>query len=252
MALVKVESMKVSEHPRTWVLMGLLIIVDFMMAFFSKWMEYVSGVSSGDVWEFVMISTRLLFLVKMATVVIAGDIVSSEFNWGTMKLLLIRPVNRTKILLSKYVTALLFSVIYMVVLMVSSLLFGGIFFGVSPQIHEWSNLFFIYILYVVEITMTATLAFTLSTVFRSSTLAIGLSIFLMFAGEICVEVCKLMGLEGGKYLLFANTDLSPYFNGGIPVFSGMTLMFSVGILLVHFTVFHLVSWLSFTKRDVSV
>lgn len=104
----------------------------------------------------------------------------------------------------------------------------------------------------VEITMTATLAFTLSTVFRSSTLAISLSIFLMFVGEICVEVCKLMGLEGGKYLLFANTDLSPYFNGGIPLFSGMTLMFSVGILLVHFTVFHLVSWLSFTKRDVSV
>ena len=38
-----------------------------------------------------------------------GDMVAGEFTWGTIKLLLIRPASRSKILLSKYLTTLLFA-----------------------------------------------------------------------------------------------------------------------------------------------
>jgi ABC-2 type transport system permease protein len=54
-----------------------------------------------------------------------------------------------------------------------------------------------------------------------------------------------------KYLLFVNTDLSPYFMGGKPPFEGMTLGFSVTVLVVYWLLFYLIAWLLFTKRDVA-
>ena len=67
-------------------------------------------------WEFVEDATGLMTLITIFAAVIAGDIVASEFTWGTIKLLLIRPVSRTKILLSKYVATLLFVVLLCVIL----------------------------------------------------------------------------------------------------------------------------------------
>ncbi len=59
--------------------------------------------------------------------------------------------------------------------------------------------------------MIVTMAFMISTVFRSSSLAIGLSIFIMFAGQIITLL--LMRYSWGKYFLFANTDLTPVLRG---------------------------------------
>ena len=73
--------------------------------------------------------------------------------------------------------------------------------------------------------MLATMAFMISAVFRNSSLAIGLSIFLMFTGA---ELTGLLAMkfEWAKYVLFANTDLMQYFEG-VPMVEGMTLPFSL-------------------------
>ncbi|MFD2875395.1 ABC transporter permease [Paenibacillus rhizoplanae] len=41
----------------------------------------------------------------------AADSVAGEFTWGTIKLLLIRPWSRSKILLSKYISLVIFSLV---------------------------------------------------------------------------------------------------------------------------------------------
>ena len=56
--------------------------------------------------------------------------------------------------------------------------------------------------------------------------------------------------EWAKYILFANTDLTVYFDG-TPLVASMTLTFSIVILLVYFAIFHLLSFLVFAKRDVA-
>ena len=47
-----------------------------------------------------------IFII-VVIVMIAGTIVSEEFNKGTIKLLLVKPYSRLKILLSKYITTLI-------------------------------------------------------------------------------------------------------------------------------------------------
>ena len=55
----------------------------------------------------VLDSKYLMIMVSIFTIIVAGGIVAGEFSTGTIKLLLIRPINRTKILVSKYLATLL-------------------------------------------------------------------------------------------------------------------------------------------------
>lgn len=56
--------------------------------------------------------------------------------------------------------------------------------------------------------------------------------------------------EWVKYILFANTDLTQYFDGS-PLVSDMTLGFSIVVLAVYFIVFHVLAFGAFTKRDIA-
>lgn len=214
-------------------------------------------------WGGVLNASQMIALVTIFTVIIAGDIVAGEFTWGTIKLLLIRPASRTKILLSKYAATLLFSLLLLLILFASALVANGVLYGFGhldlPYIHtnaagtvlESNMLLHVastFGLQCVELIMTVTLAFMISTVFRSSSLAIGLSMFVMFAGPGIAML--LSRYEWGKYFLFANTNLTPYIEGR-PMMEGMTLPFSIGVLVVYFILFNFCSWLLFKKRDVA-
>src|SRR5690625_1505731 len=61
-------------------------------------------------WQFAYGTDVLLSLISLFTIIVAANIISSEHRWGTIKLLLIRPISRTTILLSKYVSVLIFAV----------------------------------------------------------------------------------------------------------------------------------------------
>ncbi len=92
-------------------------------------------------WSFVKDSSELILLAGLFTIIVSAGIVASEFNWGTIKLLLIRPINRSKILLSKYLTVLLFALLLLVSLFVYSAILGTILFGLPEQASTIFKLF---------------------------------------------------------------------------------------------------------------
>src|SRR5688572_5654299 len=47
-----------------------------------------------NAWSFVKDSSDLILLAGLFTIIVSAGIVASEFTWGTVKLLLIRPINR--------------------------------------------------------------------------------------------------------------------------------------------------------------
>ncbi|TLS35085.1 ABC transporter permease [Pseudalkalibacillus caeni] len=213
-------------------------------------------------WGFINESSNLTSFVTLFTIVIAAGMVASEFSWGTIKLLLIRPVSRSKILLSKYLSTLLFAFSLLAVLFLSSALTGGLLFGFDSvsqphltytdgavkEVGMLQNMIGIYGLNSVDLVILSTFAFMMSSVFRSSSLAIGLSIFLMFIGP---QISNLLrNYEWSKYILFANTNLRQYIDG-IPFMEGMTMTFSISVLIGYFVIFVSLSWLAFTKRDVT-
>ncbi len=249
--LIQNEQMKIYTRLRTWIMLAVVVLAVISMG---AMMKYVLESGMNHVLQFMSFSAGLTMLVTIFSVIVAGDSVASEFSWGTVKLLLIRPASRGKILWAKYVSVLLFIAELLLLLLIISYFTGLVLFGVSGSVPPGGTLPDIlqgYGIKAVEIVMTATLAFMISTVFRSSSLAIGLSIFLMFVSGTIVVILVQLRYVWVKYLLFANTDLTPYFHGGKPVVPGMTLGFSLAVLAAYWVVFYAVSWLLFTKRDVA-
>lgn len=219
--------------------------------------------TDGTLWDGVNGSASMMIVITIFTIIIAGDSLAGEFSSGTIKLLLIRPASRVKILVSKYISFLLFGMLLLLILFVLSIIVNGILYGFGymdlplirmtedGQIVERNmvaNLWKTYMLNGISTVMYVTMAFMISSAFRSSTMAIGFSIGALFAGNIVLEA--LHRFEWSKYLLFANIDLTQYLVGR-PYQEGMTMSFSIGMLVIYFLVFNLISWLLFTKRDVS-
>lgn len=223
----------------------------------------IPPIEQQSLWGFMVDTTTLTAMAALFTIVIAAGIVASEFSWGTIKMLLIRPVSRSVILLSKYVTTLLFALVMLLLLFGTSFLLGTVLFGFSgadmPHLaysngevieqNMVSHIMSLFGFRSVDLLMMVTVAFMISTVFRSSSLAIGMSLFLMFTGPQMAQL--LSQYSWSKYILFTNTDLQQYFSG-TPLVEGMTLAFSVTVLAIYFLIFIVLSWYIFNKRDVSI
>lgn len=218
-----------------------------------------------DAWQFVSDNQFLLSLVTLFTIIVAAGIIANEFKWGTIKLLLIRPISRTKILLSKYVSVLLFALWTLLFVLVFSFIVGAILFGINSfdpqivinqgdsfkQVSVVTQIVSGYGFKLVTLLMMTTFALMISAIFRQSALAIGTAIFLMFAGSMIVTF--FADYDWAKYILFANTNLNQYTDGySMPLLNeDMTLGFSISVLIVYYVIFLVITWMFFTKRDVA-
>src|SRR5690625_870179 len=223
--------------------------------------------TSFGAWQYVLDNAGLLSIVSLLTIIIAAGIVAHEFRWGTIKLLLIRPISRTKILASKYISVLLFALFTLLFVLISAWITGALLFGIEgaqPNMvvynYNYDGDYHFQVVSVfkeimngygyglVNLVMMSTFAFMISAVFRNSSLAIGVAIFLMMGGNMIVGI--FADKPFAKYILFANTDLKQYADGYVMI-EGMTLGFSIAVLIVYYLVFILLSWGVFTKRDVA-
>jgi ABC-2 type transport system permease protein len=226
-------------------------------------LEHNYDTEKQTLWSTVMFSSNLITLLSIFTIVIAADIVAGEFAGGTIKLLLIRPVRRWKILLSKYLSTLLFALFGLVLMLVSAMIIGAVAYGVDGfsipflavkdgAVVERSMFMQSLVNYgyeCVSLVMMVTFAFMISSAFRSSSMAIGLSLGLMFLGNMITAV--LQRYDWIKYFLFSNLNLRQYTAGREPVVEGMTMGFSIVMLVLYFAAFAAVAWSLFTKRDVT-
>ena len=224
--------------------------------------ENIEPLTNQHTWEFFIDNGQLVTFIAMFTVIVAAGIIAGEHSSGTIKMLLIRPVKRWKILLSKWTATMLFSFIVVFALMIYSFIVGLFFSGfnlgplrwidtVHGEIRDWHVLEYgilVYSLNFIELLMLTTFAFMIGTVFRNQSLAIGLSLVALFMGGQVVFL--LNQFEWAKYILFANTYLMQYVHQS-PIVAGMTPLFSAIILIVYFAAFMLISILIFAKRDVA-
>lgn len=199
-------------------------------------------------------------LVVLLTVIVAAGIVASEFSQGTIKMLLTRPVKRWKIMTSKYITVLLFGMLLMLIGFAVTIACAYILFpsgggqelkmdgNAIVSVPVWGHGLYLLILSFANVIITATFAFMIGSVFRSNGMAIGLSLFIFFTGNTIVLL--LSNYEIVKYLVFTHMDLTVY-EMGQPFVEGMTMPFSLTVLVVYLFIFLVISYSVFTKRDVT-
>ncbi|WP_425539872.1 ABC transporter permease [Microaceticoccus formicicus] len=223
----------------------------------------IAPLNHNSFWGLIVNATSLISIISIFVIIIGTGILTSEFSVGTIKLLLIRPFKRYKILLSKYFTIILNSLSMLTTLLILSIIIGAIFFGFESinqpyliysngAVREVNMLWYILSIYgykSINLLMISTFAFMLSIIFQNNSLAIGLSILLLFTGSSIVNL--LSRYTWSKYILFANTNLHVYMDG-IPPVEGMTLGFSIGVLLIYYLIFMITPLAVFQKRDVVV
>lgn len=153
-------------------------------------------------WQIFMMTPYLVMVAGMLCIIIAGGSVSGEFHQGTIKFLLINPVKRWKILMSKYFTVLTMGFGMIIAVFLFSIPIVGLmhgFDGISTPYLYFSdgqiqsvNSFIIaartYLASAVQVVVMSTFAFAISSLIRSSALAIGASVFLMFAGATVTQI----------------------------------------------------------------
>lgn len=311
--LIRNENMKIYRRPRTWLMIGFLILAIALLSGLIKWdnesindrdwqnslQEQIGGMQQElqrnedlseedkkffqneiklneyylqqninpnqlSLWSYVDSSASLTILATILTVIIAADMIAAEFTWGTIKLLLVGPASRTKIMISKYIATLGFALLLLIITFAASYAAGGILEGFEGTdqmkisisdagvIQESSYLLDTLQKYgysVVSMVMYVTMAFMISSAFRSSSMAIAFSLLFMLVGSTLSAL--LSGYSWVKYLLFSNIDLTQYMDGATPLRPEMTLSFSIAMLVAYYVVFQFVAWLLFTRRDVA-
>ncbi|MEK4176061.1 ABC transporter permease subunit [Aeribacillus sp. FSL K6-1305] len=210
----------------------------------------------------------MTMLVTLFAVIVSSASVSSEFAEGTIKQLLIRPHQRWVILLSKYISVLIYSIVLLIVLIISGYIVGLILFGsgdFNAKIFETTldgqqklavvgTQFFLKVMYYIpSLLIIMTIAFMLSTLFKSQALAVGIGIFVLFLSSTIGGVIVLLAEKytWTKFLIFPHLDLTVYALQE-KILQDVTLPMSLIILAVYYIIFLLITFTFFQKRDISI
>ncbi|MGE5405767.1 MAG: ABC transporter permease [Candidatus Saccharibacteria bacterium] len=228
-------------------LVALVVIVSLIIRF------NMGIPDKSSVWEQVQSLLWISFFIKVFTIVIAGSIVANEYAWGTIKLLLIRPISRSRVLLAKYAAALLFGLLLMAILFITALVCNTALYGLDRVLMGGAASITItlkvYLLKYAEIFVYGTLAFMLSVLARSSTFATGFTLVTMFLGPLITLYITDHPLA--RYVLFMNTDLTIYAFNSSAHAGGLSLPFSLMVLAVYCLIFNTAAWLAFNKQEIS-
>ena len=205
-------------------------------------------------------------MILVFIILISGSIVSEEFSKGTIKLLLVKPYTRTKILLSKYITTIIMVLFAVIVPLIMQLLIGSIMFGVdglstpvivydyTKEAYEALNIFrylFLMILATLpRLILLGTTAFTLSTLFLSTSLANTLTIIGTFGSSLISAYAQIFELDIAKYFITLHWDWSVYLFGAPSPYIGVTFPMSVIICLIYLIVMIALSFIVFKKRNI--
>jgi ABC-2 type transport system permease protein len=148
--LFEVDMVKQWRRPRTYVALGVALLVPVVMAVALKTNPPGApgtGASGGfgpgggnDPVSFLATKTGLIvpvfaleltdgFLLVVLAALFGGDAIAAEANWGSLRALLARPVGRGHLLAAKLASALLLTLLVTVTVVIAGLIAGGIAFG---------------------------------------------------------------------------------------------------------------------------
>ena len=209
--------------------------------------------------------SEYMFLILVFGVMISGAIVSEEYNKGTIKSLLITPYKRSTILLSKYITVVLLTILFIIIAYLMQLVIGGLFLGftslqnhvviynlASKSLKVMSSFKYIIINTIAtlpQILLLITLAFAASTIIGNTALAIVIT----FAGVIGSSIINMFALSYNieilKYFVTTNWDFNLYLFGGVSAY-GTSLTHAIIVCIVYFLIMIITSFIVFNKKNI--
>jgi ABC-2 type transport system permease protein len=142
--MIRVELAKLFRRPRTYVIAGLLCGLPLIVAIFLATTKippppgqggaFLSAVlSNGALYPAAAMALVLPVFLPVSVAVLAGDSVAGEASAGTLRYLLIRPVGRTRLLVAKLLSLIVFVLFAIGAVLVTSYITGLALFGATTS-----------------------------------------------------------------------------------------------------------------------
>jgi len=144
--LTKIELFKIFRKPRTYIAFAAIAAIIFLvqLAFYIDGYKYMSIVMTSiesafsvegnllnGYFIFFIILQTLLVHVPLLVSLVAGDMIAGEANMGTLRLLVTKPVSRTRLMVSKFFASCIYSVLLLTFMAILGLLLSMLIFGTS-------------------------------------------------------------------------------------------------------------------------
>jgi ABC-2 type transport system permease protein len=141
--MISVELFKLLRRPRTWISIVLLCALPVAVAVFiavthlapppGQGAAFLSAVvQDGSLFPAAALALVLPVFLPVAVALVAGDSIAGEAAAGTLRYLLIRPVGRTRLLAAKLVAIIVYVLLAVVAVTLTSYITGISLFGSSP------------------------------------------------------------------------------------------------------------------------
>ncbi|MYU32483.1 MULTISPECIES: ABC transporter permease [unclassified Streptomyces] len=206
---------------------------------------------------FAALSATLPVLLPMAAGVVAGDSVAGEASAGTLRYLLVAPAGRSRLLLAKYTSVLVFCLVATLVVAVSALVVGSLLFPVGEvttisgtRISFGQGLVragLIAVTVAVSLAGFAALGLFVSTLTDSGIAAMAATVGVLITAQILDTMPQLEAI--GPYLFphywLSFTDLLRE-----PVYWD-EMVRNLGLQALYTAVFGSAAWARFTTKDIT-
>jgi ABC-2 type transport system permease protein len=234
---------------------GICVVLIFIAGNSTRGAQHATGANMITEWAWGLPSGLFLpILVAMICV----DMVSSEVVKGTVKIILIRPVSRWSIWVSKWIIGIMASWVVLLVLALGLYVFVGFLNGFgswsspayldSKMLSESTGIFTLkaYGLQMLNLASMVTFILALSTFIDNVPFAFGITMFTIIGTLLLLLMGHHMGWE--KYLFSVQWWLLPQILTGNPTIQ-CSLSLSLGIELSWMVVFFIVGITRFQLRD---
>jgi ABC-2 type transport system permease protein len=142
--VIQIELFKIFRRPRTYIafaaITGLIGIiqfglkldgdayVDFMMRDITSSLTVEGKILNGYQVCYIVLQV-LLVHVPLLIALVAADMVSGEANMGTLRIMLTKPISRTRFLLAKFIATMVYTLLLLVWLAILALFLNMVIFG---------------------------------------------------------------------------------------------------------------------------
>ena len=217
-------------------------------------------------YELRTISEDYELFIVILILMISSTIICEEFTSGTIKLLLIKPYSRGKILLSKYLACFLVLVISIIFLIIIQLGIGSYLFGIDslkiPVIiyhfgkHQlikysiWTYMLIRIISRVPFFILLITISFTLSIFFTSTVVSITIPMLIYMFDQLIRNITLQYNLKITKYLLNINWHFENYLFGKKEEIPNINLKFSSIICISYFICLAILTLYHFKRKNI--
>ncbi len=274
--LLQIELFKIFRRPRTYISFGIVTAITFViqLAMLTDGKSYMSFALQGVNEQFdihgnmingyfitYIILQTLLIQIPLLVALVAGDTLAGEATLGTLRLLLTKPISRNQLILAKFMSSFIYTVLLVIWLAIVALGLSVLIFGRGDMVNIKSDTFILILQNDVLWRYAAAFCFAMLAMTTIASLSILLSVF---ADNSIGPIISTMGIVVVLTIL-SNLDLplfnhiKPYiftthmigwkgfFDDPVPV---RQIGISALVLIVYTVAFAGTTLLVFNKKDI--